>query len=115
PTGTVTERFTVGDGFTGLTFAASDEGYAANQFYSMRHEVSGSSTFVTINANGTVTGRFDAGNRDFDALTFAAPDVGYGPVIFYYLRHDAAGVSTFGTITPGGAVGVVADLFVVGN
>ena len=55
------------------------------------------------------------GNSNFDALTFAAPDVGYGPVIFYYLRHDSAGVSTFGTITPGGAVGVVADLFVVGN
>jgi uncharacterized repeat protein (TIGR01451 family) len=115
PAGTVTPRFVVGSNFNGLVFAPQDEGYAADQFYSMRREVSGSSTFVTINASGTVTGRFDAGNRNFDALTFAAPDVGYGPVIFYYLRHDSAGVSTFGTITPGGAVGVVADLFVVGN
>ncbi len=115
PTGSVAQRFTIGDGYTGLTFAAPDEGYAANQFYSMRREASGSSTFVTINANGTVTGRFDAGNKNFDALTFAAPDVGYGPVIFYYLSHDNAGVSSFGTIKPGGAVGVVADLFPVGN
>jgi uncharacterized repeat protein (TIGR01451 family) len=115
PAGTVTDRFGVGNNFSGLTFATPDEGYAANQFYSLRHEGNGNSTFVTINANGTVTGRFDAGNKNFDALTFAAPDVGYNPNIFYYLRHDNAGVSTFGTIKPGGAVGVVADLFVVGN
>src|SRR5213075_1254189 len=87
PTGTVTDRFGVGNNFSGLTFAAPDEGYAADQFYALRHESSGSSTFVTINANGTVTGRFDAGNKNFDALAFAAPDVGYGPVLFYYLRH----------------------------
>ncbi len=114
-TGTVTDRFGVGNNFSGLTFAAQDEGYTANQFYALRHELSGNSTFVTINANGTVTGRFDAGNKNFDALAFAAPDVGYGPVIFYYLSHDNAGVSTFGTIKPGGATGVVADLFAVGN
>jgi uncharacterized repeat protein (TIGR01451 family) len=115
PAGTVIDRFGVGNNFNGLTFAGSDEGYTANQFYSLRHEASGNSTFVTINANGTVTGRFDAGNKNFDALTFAAPDVGYGPVIFYYLSHDNAGRSSFGTIKPGGATGVVADLFLVGT
>ena len=115
PAGNVADRFGVGANFNGLTYADQDEGYAATQFYSLRREASGSSTFVTINASGTVTGRFDAGNKNFDALTFAAPDVGYGPVIFYYLRHDSTGVSTFGTIKPGGAVGVVADLFVVGH
>jgi uncharacterized repeat protein (TIGR01451 family) len=113
--GTATDRFVVGNNFNGLTYADQDEGYAATQFYSLRHETSGNSTFVTINAAGTVTGRFDAGNKNFDALTFAAPDVGYGPVIFYYLRHDNAGVSSFGTIKPGGTVGVVADLFVAGT
>ncbi|SPE61533.1 hypothetical protein SBV1_730006 [Verrucomicrobia bacterium] len=115
PAGTLTDRFVVGSNLSGLTYADQDEGYGATQFYSLRQEESASSTFVTINASGTVTGRFNAGNYNFDALSFAAPDVGYGPVIFYYLRHDNAGVSSFGTIKPGGVVGVVADLFVVGN
>ncbi len=113
--GILTDRFGVGNNFTGLTFAGQDEGYGATQFYAIRRELSGNSTFVTINANATVTARFDLGVKAFDALTFAAPDVGYGPVNFYYISHDSSGLSSFGVIKPGGVVGTVADLFVLGN
>jgi hypothetical protein len=45
PAGTVAPRFLVGNNFTGLSYADQDEGYTATQFYSLRREVTGSSTF----------------------------------------------------------------------
>jgi uncharacterized repeat protein (TIGR01451 family) len=115
-TGLVTSRFVVGTNFNGVIFADQDKGYGATQFYSIRRDTAGNTTFFnTINANGTITDRFNTGDRNFDSLTFAAPDVGYGSTLFYYLRHDSAGVSSFGSITPGGVVGVVADHKVLGT
>jgi uncharacterized repeat protein (TIGR01451 family) len=112
----VVDRFVIGSGFNGLTYAGEDHGYGATEFYSMRKAGTGTSYFDTIIAGtANIADRFDASSRNFDAVAYAAPDVGYGPVIFYYLSHDNAGVSTFGSITPGGVVGVTTDHFVVGN
>ena len=116
PSKTVVDRFPIGTGITGLTYAGEDHGYGATEFYAMRQDSNGNSFFDTIIAStATIIDRFAASNRTFDALTYAAGDLGYGPLQFYYLSHNSAGVSTFGSIAPGGVVGVVSDHFVVGN
>ena len=112
--GTITDRFGVGNAFDALTFAPNDVGYGPNLFYYLRHDpASGFSTFGTISTDGTITDRFGVGSN-FDALAFAAKDLGYGPNLFYYLRHDPANgnFSTFGTISTDGTV---TDRFGVGS
>ncbi len=71
----VVDRFVIGTGFSGLTYAGEDHGYGATEFYSMRKDATGESFFDTITAStATTTDRFDASNRNFDALTYAAPN-----------------------------------------
>lgn len=113
-TGSIIDRFGVGNDFTALTFAAPDVGYGPNLFYYLRRDPANANfaTFGTIEPSGVVIDRFGVG-ANFDALTFAAADLGYGANLFYYLRRDPANANfaTFGTIS---TAGVVTDRFGVG-
>ena len=97
--GTITDRFTVGRNVDALVFTATDvgAGYGANNFYYLRHDDAGVSTFGTISVSGlttaTVTDRFAVGANATE-LTFAAADTGYGPNLFYFLRAGSGGLST---------------------
>jgi len=87
--GPVTDRFTIGAGVDALVFTDTDVGYGADNFYYVRHDDFGQSTFGTIFVTGlttgTVTDRFAAGTN-LTELTFTTTDVLYGPNLFYYLR-----------------------------
>jgi len=116
--GVVADHFVAGAAFDALTFTATDVGFGANLFYYIRHDVSGLSTFGTINPAlpGTMTDRFTVGTN-VHSLTFTdliAP--GFGPNSFYYLRDDANGQTTFGTIfVTGLTTAAVTDRFTVGT
>jgi hypothetical protein len=87
--GPVTDRFAIGADVDALVFTATDVGYGADNFYYLRHNITGRSTFGTIFVTGLTTGnvvdRFSAGTN-LTELTFTATDVLYGPNLFYYLR-----------------------------
>jgi hypothetical protein len=87
--GPVTDRFTVGANVDTLVFTATDVGYGADDFYYLRHDNAGNSTFGTIFVTGLTTGnvidRFLAGTN-ITELCFTPTDVLYGPNLFYYLR-----------------------------
>ena len=89
--GTITDRFTVGRNVDALVFTATDvgAGYGVNNFYYLRHDGAGVSSFGTIALTGlttaTVTDRFPVGTNATE-LAFAAADTGYGPNLFYFLR-----------------------------
>ncbi len=88
-------------GYTGLAFAAANLGYGANMFYYLRQDVTGLSTFGTINPTpgGVETDRYGVGTN-FDALVFIPGTVStWGTGIFAYLRHTSVG-SVIGTIDP---------------
>lgn len=96
--GTITDRFTVGQNVDALVFTATDvgAGYGANNFYYLRHDNAGVSSFGTIAITGlttaTVTDRFGVGTGATE-LAFAAADTGFGPNLFYFLR-SGAGLTT---------------------
>jgi hypothetical protein len=87
--GPVTDRFTIGAGVDALVFTSTDVGYGADDFYYLRHDSAGNSTFGTIFVtgltSGNVTDRFLVGTNVVE-LTFTPTDVLYGPNLFYYLR-----------------------------
>ena len=88
--GTITDRFTVGNNVDALVFTdLTAPGYGPNNFYYLRHNASGVSTFGTIFVTGlttaTVTDRFTVGTNATE-LTFTATDVGFGANLFYFLR-----------------------------
>jgi hypothetical protein len=98
--GTITDRFTVGNNVDALVFTPLTAlGYGANNFYYLRHDASGVSTFGTIFVTGltnaTVTDRFTVGSNAKE-LTFTATDVGagFGADLFYYLRGGGLSFTT---------------------
>jgi hypothetical protein len=101
--GTITDRFSIGANVDALVFTATDvgAGYGANNFYYLRHDNAGVSTFGTIFVTGlttaTVTDRFAVGIHAHE-LTFTATDTGYGPNLFYFLRKGGT-VTTVTTNT----------------
>ena len=88
--GTVTDRWLLPSGeFDALAFTSTDVGYGANQFYFIRHDVSGQHAFGTLDPlNGAATDRFIIGTTAdrFTELAFTTTDLGYGANLFYYLR-----------------------------
>jgi len=72
-------------------------GFGPDNFYYVRHDATGASTFGTIFvtglATGTVTDRFGVGSNVTD-LTFTATDVGMGADLFYYLRDRGLSLTT---------------------
>jgi hypothetical protein len=115
--GVVSDRFALSaTNYDALTLAAPDVGYGAVNFYYVRHDNSGVSTFGVIKPAGASTSAdlWVIPGTGYKALAFAAADLGYGANLFYFLRQDANGLSTFGTInpTPGG---IVTDLYTVGT
>ena len=114
--GTVTDRFPLSsDNYDALTLAAPDVGYGAVNFYYVRHDNSGGSTFGVIKVAGASSSAdlWPLARSGYNALAFAAANLGYGANMFYFLRQDNSGLSTFGTInpTPGG---IATDLYSVG-
>jgi hypothetical protein len=80
----------------------SAPGYGPNNFYYLRHDGSGNSTFGTIFVTtpptggpliGTVTDRFPVGTNAAE-LAFTATDVGFGPNLFYFLRGRGLNLAT---------------------
>lgn len=115
--GVVSDRFALSaTNYDALTLAAPDVGYGVVNFYYVRHDDSGVSTFGVIKPAGASTSAdlWVIPGTGYKALAFAAADLGYGAKLFYFLRQDANGLSTFGTInpTPGG---IVTDLYTVGT
>jgi hypothetical protein len=129
--GTITDRFTVGSNVDALVFSSTDvgAGYGVNNFYYIRHNSAGVSTFGTISVTGlttgTVTDRFDVGNNAKE-LTFTPTDTGFGPNLFYFLRSGSSlltntvtsittstvpvlTTNTVTTVTTNSISGVVAD------
>jgi len=99
--GPVTDRFSIGPNVDALVFTSTDVGYGANNFYYLRHDSAGNSTFGTIFVtgltSGNVTDRFSVGTNATE-LTFTPTDVLYGPNLFYYLRGTSkAGCTSFTT------------------
>ncbi|MHB8522368.1 MAG: DUF7507 domain-containing protein, partial [Limisphaerales bacterium] len=96
--GTVTPRFTIGTNVDALVFTdLIAPGFGADNFYYLRHDGSGVSTFgtifVTSPTTGTVTDRFTVGTNATE-LTFTATDVGFGANLFYYLRGSGLSLTT---------------------
>jgi uncharacterized repeat protein (TIGR01451 family) len=89
--GTITDRFTVGNNANALVFSPSDvgAGYGVNNFYFVRKDGAGVSTFGTIFvtglASGVVTDRFVIGTN-INEMAFTTTDAGFGPNLFYFLR-----------------------------
>ena len=115
--GFVTNRFSLASAnYDALTFAAPDVGYGAVNFYYVRHDNSGVSTFGEIIAQGASSSKdlWVLARTGYNALAFAAANLGYGANMFYFLRQDNTGLSTFGTInpTPGG---IATDRYAVGT
>jgi len=117
PAGGVTSRFNLtSTNYDALTLAAPDVGYGVNNFYYVRHNSGGVTTFGEIIAQGASSSAdlWVLAKSGYNGLTFAAANLGYGANLFYFLRTDVTGLSTFGTInpTPGG---VATDLYPVGT
>jgi uncharacterized repeat protein (TIGR01451 family) len=115
--GFVTNRFDLtSTNYDALTFAAPDVGYGEVNFYYIRHDNSGVSTFGEIIAQGASSSKdlWPLARTGYNALAFAAANLGYGANMFYYLRQNNAGLSFFGTInpTPGG---IATDRYTVGT
>jgi hypothetical protein len=96
--GTITDRFAIGTNVDALVFTdLVAPGYGANNFYYLRHNASGVSTFGTIFVTGlttaTVTDRFNVGTNATE-LTFTATDLGFGANLFYFLRGSGLSVIT---------------------
>jgi hypothetical protein len=96
--GTITDRFTVGTNVDALVYTdLIAPGFGANNFYYLRHDASGVSTFGTIFVTGlttgTVTDRFPVGTNATE-LTFTATQVGFGANLFYYLRGRGLSLTT---------------------
>jgi uncharacterized repeat protein (TIGR01451 family) len=96
--GTITDRFTMGTNVDALVFTdLSAPGYGPNQFYYLRHDAAGVSTFGTLAVTGlntgTATDRFTVGSNAAE-LTFTATDLGFGANQFYYLRGHGVQLST---------------------
>jgi uncharacterized repeat protein (TIGR01451 family) len=96
--GTVTDRFTVGTNFDALFFTdLVAPGYGPNNFYYLRHDANGLSTFgtifVTSLTTATVTDRFTVGTNATD-LTFTATDTGFGANLFYLVRGQSLSFAT---------------------
>lgn len=96
--GTMTDRFTIGTNVDALVFTdLIAPGYGANNFYFLRHDAAGLSTFGTILVTGlntgTTTDRFQVGTNATE-LSFTATDVGFGPNLFYFLRAGSSGLQT---------------------
>jgi len=90
--GTITDRFTVGTNVDALVFTdLIAPGYGPNNFYYLRHDNQGISSFGTIFVTGPTTAavndRFVVATNATE-LTFTATDAGsFGPNLFYFL-HD---------------------------
>jgi hypothetical protein len=96
--GTITDRFTIGNNVDALVFTdLIAPGFGPNNFYYLRHDTSGASTFGTIFVTGlttaTVTDRFTVGTNAQE-LTFTATDVGFGANLFYILRSGGLNLTT---------------------
>jgi hypothetical protein len=96
--GTVTDRFPIGNNVDALVFTdLSAPGFGPNNFYYLRHNAAGVSTFGTIFVTGlttaTVTDRFVVGTNATE-LTFTATDLGLGANLFYYLRGSGLSYTT---------------------
>ncbi len=96
--GTITDRFTVGTNVDALVFTdLTAPGYGPNNFYYLRHDASGVSTFGTIFVTGlttaVVTDRFTVGSNAAE-LTFTATDTGFGANLFYFLRGSGLSFTT---------------------
>jgi uncharacterized repeat protein (TIGR01451 family) len=101
--------------YNALTLAAPDVGFGAVNFYYIRNNSAGVSTFGVIKPAGASSDAdLKVVGTNFNALTFSATDVGYGANLFYYLRTDAGGLSTFGTIVPA-LLAATTDRFPVGT
>jgi len=101
--GTITDRFTMGTNVDALVFTdLAAPGFGPNQFYYLRHDAAGVSTFGTLAVTGlttgTVTDRFTVGSNAAE-LTFTATDLGFGANQFYYLRGHGVQLSTNQVIT----------------
>ena len=115
--GAVTDRFGLSStNYDALTLSAPDVGYGAVNFYYVRHDNNGVSTFGVIKAAGASSSAdlWVIPKSGYNALAFVEANLGYGANLFYFLRQDADGLSTFGTInpTPGG---IATDQYAVGN
>ena len=96
--GTITDRFTIGNNVDALVFTdLTAPGYGANNFYYLRHDAIGVSTFGTIFVTGlttaTMTDRFPVGTNATE-LTFTATDAGFGANLFYFLRDRGPTIVT---------------------
>jgi uncharacterized repeat protein (TIGR01451 family) len=101
--GVILDRFNVGTNFDALVFTdLVAPGFGANNFYYLRHDASGVSTFGTIHIAmpvtggplaATVTDRFGVGTNATE-LTYTATDVAFGPNLFYYLRGGGLSLQT---------------------
>jgi hypothetical protein len=105
--GEVTDRFALSStNYDALTLSAPDVGYGAVNFYYVRHDDSGDSTFGVIKAAGASSSAdlWPLTGSGYNSLAFAAANVGYGANMFYSLGQDDTGLSIFGSInpTPGG-------------
>jgi hypothetical protein len=114
--GFVTNEFDLTEtNYDALTLAAPNVGYGEINFYYIRHDNSGVSTFGQIISQGASSSAdlWPILNTGYTGLAFAAANVGYGANMFYYVRNDTNGLSWFGTInpTPGG---IATDLYPVG-
>ena len=89
--GVVTDRFALtSTNYDALTLAAPDVGYGAVNFYYVRHDNSGVSTFGVIKAARRLFLSRSLGLSPAQAtlaLAFAAANLGYGANMFYYLRQ----------------------------
>jgi hypothetical protein len=115
--GAVSNRFNlVSTNIDALTLAAPDIGYGAVNFYYLRHDSGGDSTFGEIIAQSVSASAdlWPVPNSGYTGLAFAATDVGYGANLFYYVHNDATGLATFGTINPT-LGGVATDRYAVGT
>ena len=118
PLGTVaTSRFNLtASNYDAITLAAPDVGYGEINFYYVRHDGGGVSSFGEIIAQGASSSAdlWVLPKTGYNGLAFAAANLGYGANMFYYLRQDVTGLSTFGTLnpTPGG---VETDLYSTGT
>jgi FG-GAP-like repeat len=105
------------NGYFGLTFAAADLGYGANQFYYLRTDATtGFTQFGTLTPallSGS-TDLHDLGLAGHRALTFTGTDVGYGTNKMYFVRLDpVTGFSILGTLNP--LTGKAADIANLGS
>ena len=118
PLGTVaTSRFNLtASNYDAITLAAPDVGFGEINFYYVRHNSSGVSSFGEIIAQGASASAdlWVLPKTGYNGLAFAAANLGYGANLFYYLRQDLTGLSTFGTLNPAPG-GVETDLYSVGT